>query len=92
MKVLSLQPVKIALRTLSDKDRRQVFAWFDHLKNWKNDETVRNNSHLLADSDDVYVLKTTSDVRIFFKLQEDQITVLDIAMKSTIVNSGVDSE
>jgi mRNA-degrading endonuclease RelE of RelBE toxin-antitoxin system len=92
MKVIILQPVKIALRTLSDKERRQVFAWIDHLKNWENDKTVQNNSHQLEDFDNVYVLRTTSDIRIFFKLQEDQITVLDIAMKSTIVNSGADAE
>jgi len=84
--------VQFALGTLSDKERRRVLAWFDHLKNWEHDETVRKNSHLLEDLDNVFVLRTSSDIRIFFKLDADKITVLDIATKSTIVNSSLGSE
>ena len=34
------------------------------------------------------VLKTSSDIRIFFKLEGDTITILDIAKKPAIVTSG----
>lgn len=92
MNITILPPVQIALRTLSDRERRQVLAWLDNLKNWENDQTVRDNSHQLEDSDNVYVLKTTSDIRIFFRLEASRITVLDIATKSTILSFGVDAE
>ena len=87
MKVTELRPEQIALRTLTERERQHVFAWIDHLKNWEHDDAVRKKSHRLDDSDNVFVLRTTSDMRIFFKLDGNKITVLDIATKSTIVNS-----
>ena len=73
MNVVLTQPVEIALRTLSGEDRRQVSAWLDHLKNWDNDPFVRERSHKLASPEDVYVLRTSTDFRLFFSLQQDRI-------------------
>jgi hypothetical protein len=36
----------------------------------------------------VYVLKTGTDLRIFFKIQGDTITVIDVAKKHSIIASG----
>jgi hypothetical protein len=37
----------------------------------------------------VYVLKTTDDdIRIFFQLEADQIKILDIATRATILTSA----
>jgi mRNA-degrading endonuclease RelE of RelBE toxin-antitoxin system len=88
MNVVLTQPVEIALRSLSDEDRRKMAAWLDHLKNWENDPHVRKQSHKLDSTEGVYVLRTSTDLRIFFSLQEDQIVVLDIARKGTIMSFG----
>jgi hypothetical protein len=88
MKVILTQPVHIALRTLDEDDRRKVTAWLDHLRNWENDDFLRKHSHKLESSEDVYVLQTTTDFRIFFTIEKDKITVLDIATKATILSSG----
>lgn len=86
MKVTLTQPVEIALRTLADDDRSNVIAWLDDLKNWKDDDSVRQFAHQLDGG--VYVLKATSDFRIFFRVENDEVVVLDIAKKSTILTFG----
>jgi len=88
MKVLQTLPVEIALRTLRDEDRQEVLAWFDHLKNWENDAWLRSQANQVNSSDNVYVLKAGGDLRIFFRLEQDRIILLDLATKATIVASG----
>lgn len=88
MNVVQTPPVEIALRTLGDEDRRKVLAWFDHLANWKDDPFVRQHSHKLPSGDDVYVLKTNGEFRIFFRLEKERIVILDIATKATILSFG----
>jgi mRNA-degrading endonuclease RelE of RelBE toxin-antitoxin system len=84
MKVQQTQPVEIALRTLGEDDRQKVLAWFDHLRNWETDPYVREHSRKLNSAENVYVLKAGTDIRIFYRLEQDTIVVLDIANKSTI--------
>src|SRR5262245_37271620 len=79
MKVTQTPPVEIALRTLGDEDRQRLLAWFDRLKNWENEPFVREHSQQLPSADNVYVLKTNGDFRIFFRLEKDRIVLLDIA-------------
>jgi hypothetical protein len=86
--VVTTPPVDIALRTLDDDGRQRVHAWFDQLRNWDGDETVRENSYPLKDIPGVYVLRTNTDFRIFFKIEGDTITILDISKKQTIMASG----
>lgn len=69
---------RVALSSLGDDDRRQVLAWFDHLKNWPNDEFVRAHSRPLASQAGVQVLRTNSDFAIFFRLAGDTVTVQSI--------------
>ena len=88
MKVVETPPVEIAIRTLSDEDRRRVWALFDHLKNWENDAHVRQSSERLASASDVYLLKTSNDIRIFFTLKDDRIEILDIATRAGIMSSA----
>jgi mRNA-degrading endonuclease RelE of RelBE toxin-antitoxin system len=86
---VSVSPAaEIALRTLSDDGRQNVFAWIDHLRNWENDSFVREQSKKLKADDNVYVLKTSDDIRLFFRLEKDRIVVLDLATKATIVSFG----
>jgi hypothetical protein len=88
MNVIMTPAVEIAIRTLGEEDRRRVWAWFDHLRNWENDSFVRDHSKTLPTASDVRVLKTTNDIRIFFKLEHDHIEILDIATKAAILSSG----
>jgi len=88
MNVIQTPPVEIALRTLDDEDRRRVWAWFEHLTNWEKDQFVREHSQKLNSADDIYVLRTSGDLRIFFRLEKDRIIILDIARKAAILSSG----
>ena len=49
---------------------------------------VRSRSHKLEDVPGVYVLLTSTDIRIFFKIEGDTITILDIAKQQSIMASG----
>lgn len=87
-KVITTPAVDSALRTLDEDNRRRVRAWFGELANWDGDESVRNHSHRLDSLPGVYVLKTGTDFRIFFSIQGDTVTIIDIARKQAIVASG----
>ncbi len=87
-KVVYAPAVDIALRSLAPDGVRRAHAWFGYLKRWDEDEVVRQNSVLLPGHDAVYVLRTTTDIRIFFKIEGDTITILDVAEKPTILTSG----
>jgi hypothetical protein len=88
MNVIQTPPVEIAMRTLGAEDRQKVCAWFDHLKNWERDSFVRERSTKLPSGGDVYVLKTSDDFRIFFRLKRDRIEILDIATRAGILSAG----
>jgi hypothetical protein len=86
MKVIQTPPVEIALRTLGDDERRQMSAWFGHLGDWERDAFVREHAHKL-NGEDVYVLKA-GEMWIFFRLEKDRITILDLATDATIRTFG----
>jgi hypothetical protein len=89
MKKLVLDPaVEIAMRTLDPDGVRRVQAWFTYLERWDTDEVVRKNSVPLEELPGVYVMRTTTDIRIFFRIDGDTVTVLDVAKKAAIVTSG----
>jgi mRNA-degrading endonuclease RelE of RelBE toxin-antitoxin system len=87
-KVVITPPVEIALRTLDPDNVRSVQSWFTRLANWDHDPFVRSDSHSLDSVPGVYLLKTSTDIRIFFKMDGDTITILDIARKQSILTSG----
>jgi hypothetical protein len=91
-KIVTTPLVDIALRTLDADGVRRVHAWFDHLRNWEGDEFVRTHSHSLEGIPGVYVLKTSTDIRIFFRIDGNTITILDIAKKPAIISSGYNPE
>jgi hypothetical protein len=86
--VVKTPAVEIALRTLDPEGVRQVQAWFDHLRNWDGDEFVRAHSHRLEGVSGAFILQTTSDIRIFFRMDGNTITVLDVAKAPAILTSG----
>jgi hypothetical protein len=88
MNVLLTPPVEIGLRTLGPEDRQEVLAWFDDLKKWETDAWLRSRAKQVNPSDNVYVLKTNGEFRIFFRLEPDRIVLLDLATKATIVGLG----
>jgi hypothetical protein len=87
-KIVLTEPVEIALRMISDDDVRKVRGWFDRLSNWDSDSFVRRHSHSLPSVPDVQVLKTSTDLRIFFKMEGDTITVIDVARTHAILASA----
>ena len=87
-KVVTTPPVEVALRTLDDANRRGVQSWISHLANWDNDAFVRSHSHSLGSVEGVYILKTSTDLRIFFRIDGNTLTILDIAKRQSILTSG----
>jgi len=87
-KVVYAPAVELSMRYLDPDGVRRVHGWFDYLARWDEDEVVRKNSFALPDHDGVYVLRTTTDIRIFFRIDGDTITVLDVAKQSAIIASG----
>ena len=49
---------------------------------------MRENSHKLAEVPGVRVFRTSTDTRIFFTIEGDTITVLDIAKKQAILTTA----
>ena len=89
MKRLEYAPaVQIALRGLDPDGVRRLHAWFAYLERWDTDPVVRANSVPLPGHEGVLVLRTTTDLRIFFRIDGDTITVLDVANKPTIYASA----
>jgi hypothetical protein len=88
MNVVTTPPVDIALRTLGFDDRQRVQAWIGNLKNWEGDRFIQEHSYKLKPTENTYVLHTTTDIRIFFTLEGDTITVLDVAKRPGILTSG----
>jgi len=93
MNVIKPAYVDTALRTLTVDERRKVFSWFDHLKNWENDEHLRLSAKAMS-SQDNYALTTPDDMRIFFTLDEakGEIVIVDLARPSRFKLAGAASE
>ena len=91
-KVILAPDVEIALRTLDPDGVRRLHAWFSYLERWDTDEEVWKNSVQLKEMPGVYLLRTTTDIRIFFRIDGDTVTVLDVAKKAAILTSGTISE
>lgn len=86
MNVILSHAAEIALRTLGEEDRRKIYAWVDHLKRWEDDTFVQSRAQRLElpQADNVYVLKTSTDLRIFFVLEQDRIEVIDLARRDSL--------
>lgn len=87
-KIVISRLVEIALSPLSPAEAGQVYAEFDCLRRWDEDEAVRNNAIPLDSVPGVYVLRTTTDLRVFFRIDDDTITILDVARLSTILTTA----
>jgi hypothetical protein len=61
-----------------------VSAWFDHLRNWRNDEFVRTHARPVKAQPGVHVLRTSGDFAIFFRLSGDTLTVLSIFLEDAL--------
>jgi len=85
MNVVISESARTALRTLDLDDRRRADSWFDTLRNWENDEFTRNRSQRLEASDPLYVLPASSDLRILFSVDANQIVILDLVRHDTLM-------
>src|SRR5437899_2208188 len=84
MNLKKTEQASIALSSLGDEDRRLVHAWFDHLRNWWNDDFIRSRSQRLPADEEVYILPTSTDLRIAFSIAGDDITILSIFRKDAL--------
>lgn len=86
MSVAVSSAAKIALAGLPDDERRRVQLWLEHLRKWGADAEIQEHSTRLFPEEEpnLYVLRTASDVRIFFTVGDDEITVVDIARRDAL--------
>ena len=85
MNIIVSEFAEIQLMNSSEDTRRRVEHWIDKLKRWESDSYVQQHSKKLDLPDNTYMLITDTDLRIFFTLEKDTITVFDVAKKSTIM-------
>lgn len=78
------EQAKVALSSLGPKDRGLVKAWFDHLRNWRNDDYIRSRSRRVELPDEAYVFETSTDLAIAFKITGDAVIVLSIFRAETL--------
>ena len=88
MKVVLAADAEFAMRMLDPDGARRVQAWFSYLERWDTDEVVRGNSPQLPEMPGVYVMRTTTDIRIFFRFDRDTVTILVVAKKAALLTSG----
>ena len=74
----------IAYTALGAEDRRLVDAWFDHLRNWRHDDFIRSKSRRLKPDEETYVLQTSSDIIIAFKIAGTRVIVFSIFRKEAL--------
>jgi hypothetical protein len=72
---------KIAYNSLGPDDRRRVDSWFDHLRNWGNDEFIRSKARRLNSEEGIYVLPTSTDILIAFSIASDIVKIISIFRK-----------
>ena len=76
MQIQLSERVKTALHVLTQDDRQRVQTWFAYLQNWEEDEFVRSRSVLLnVQGQAVYMFRTSTEVRIFFTVDQESKTV-----------------
>ncbi|HLN27285.1 MAG TPA: hypothetical protein VK395_06035 [Gemmataceae bacterium] len=83
MELQMTDSAKIALRTLSARERDRLQGLFAALANWNNDAHIQKMSSPLIYKD-VYVLRATDGMQIFFSKGTEKIVILDIARKKTV--------
>ena len=91
MQVMLSNRVQTALSTLSHDDRERVNTWFGYLRNWEEDAFVKSRSVTLnVQGQSVCMFRTSTEVRIFYTVDEQSKTVyvIDLATKDTILSSG----
>jgi hypothetical protein len=89
MKKLIISPrVDISMASLDPEGAKRLLGWFDDLRRWDEDEAVRKNSVLLDSIPGVFVMRTSTDIRIFFRIDGDTVTVLNAATTAAIFASA----
>jgi mRNA-degrading endonuclease RelE of RelBE toxin-antitoxin system len=91
MQVKLSERVQTALKTLGQDDRERVRTWFGYLQNWEEDPFVRSQSVVLnVQGQTVYMFRTSTEVRIFYTVDEQTptVSVVDVTTKDTILSSG----
>lgn len=84
MSVEVSEPAEIAYSALGVEDQRRVDAWFDHLRNWRNDEFIRSKSRRLNTDKEIYAFQTGSDIILAFQIAGDKVIVLSIFRKESL--------
>lgn len=85
-KIVLTQSVAIALRTMKPGLRRIVWLWIQSLKHWDTSVSLRLDSVEL-EQPGVFMLRKSNDYRIFFTVQGNTVTVLDVAKKAALLAS-----
>jgi len=91
MKVEMSERVRTTLNTLNNGDRERVRTWLNYLERWEEDPFAKNHSvELNVDGQTVYLFQTSTDDRIFYKMDQARQTVfvLEITNRDMILSFG----
>lgn len=69
---------ELQLASLRADERRILDAWFDHLRNWHNDEFIRSKSKRLDSDEELQVFQTSSDLVIAFQIKGSEVVIRSI--------------
>ena len=75
---------EMALLSLREIDRTRISAWYDHLRNWLNDEGVRSRSRRVPTLADTYVLQVYPDLYIAFEVGATEVTLTSIFREDSL--------
>ena len=80
----------IAVKTMREGERRRLEFLLRRLEKWNDDSSVRSISRQLEAETNTYLLMSPDGLRVFFRIQGNEIAVFDIAAKETL--KGCSSE
>jgi hypothetical protein len=83
--VITSPTVEIALNSLRPEEVDQVQRWFDSLRRWDEDGEAKGLTVPLESIPDVYLMRTPGDLRVFFRIDGDTVTVVDVTRTRTIL-------
>lgn len=75
---------RMAYTTLGEDDRLHLDAWFEQLRNWRNDEVLRERSKRVEVDSETYRVQVSPDLFVVFRIDGDQLRILAILGIDTI--------
>ena len=84
LKLEFAQDAEEQLSTLGEVDRRRLSGWFEHLRNFPNDDSIQKLARRVETYPEEFVYPTTYDWVISFRLTEDAVVITSVFRKRSL--------